>query len=119
MRNFRTYSIWTEAVDFATEIYRLTSTFPSYERYGLSDQLQRAAVSIGSNIAEGSSRESEKDFAHFLEIAIGSAFEIETQLRIALNLKYIDDQQYNDIVEKLTLTERQINTFIQKLRHRQ
>ena len=116
MRDFRKYDIWKNSVDFATEVYKLTSTFPKNEIYGLCDQLQRAAVSISSNIAEGSSRESEKDFAHFLEIAIGSAFEVESQLLIARNLNYITDSQYQDIVLRLSATERQIHTLILKLR---
>ena len=76
MRDFRKYEIWIAAVGYATDIYKLTSAFPKYEIYGLCDQLQRAAVSISANIAEGCSRDSVKDFAHFLEIAIGSAFEV-------------------------------------------
>lgn len=117
MRNFRNYDIWIQAVDFSTDIYKVTSTFPRFEIYGLCDQMQRAAVSISSNIAEGSSRESEKDFSHFLEIAIGSAFEIETQLLIAKNLGYINNEQYNALVDKLSITERQIHSLILKIRN--
>ena len=116
MRDFRKYEIWKDAVDFATEIYRLTSTFPKYEIYGLCDQMQRASISISSNIAEGCSRESEKDFAHFLEMAIGSAFEVETQLLISKNLSYINDVQYQDMVDKLSPTERKVHALIKKLR---
>ena len=112
MRDFRKYDIWLQSVDFATEIYKLTATFPKNELYALADQMQRAVVSIGSNIAEGCSRESEKDFAHFLSIAIGSAFEVETQLRIALNVKYISEDKYNSLVETLSVTERQIHALI-------
>jgi len=117
MRDFRKYEIWISAVSFATEVYKLTSTFPKFEIYGLCDQLQRASVSISSNIAEGCSRESEKDFAHFLEMAIGSAFEVESQLLIAKNLNYISDEQYQDMIKKLSPNERQIHALILKLRH--
>ena len=116
MRDFRKYDIWRDAVGFATDVYKLTSPFPKFEIYGLCDQLQRASVSISSNIAEGCSRESEKDFAHFLEMAIGSAFEVESQLLIAKNLGYIDDTQYQDMVSKLSPNERQIHALINKLR---
>ena len=116
MRDFRKYDIWNDAVNFATEVYKLTSTFPKYETYGLCDQLQRASVSISSNIAEGCSRESERDFAHFLEMSIGSAFEVESQLLIAKNLRYIDDSQYQNMVNKLSQTERQIHALIKMLR---
>jgi S23 ribosomal protein. len=116
MRDFRNYNIWKQAIDFATEIYKITRTFPKFELYGLCDQLQRAAVSISSNIAEGCSRDSEKDFAHFLEIAIGSAFEVESQLLIAKNLKYIDEAIYNNLVSILSQTERQIHSLINKIR---
>ena len=116
MRDFRKYDIWRNAVGFATDVYKLTSTFPKFEVYGLCDQMQRASVSISSNIAEGCSRESEKDFAHFLEMAIGSAFEVESQLLIAKNLGYINDTQYQDMVNKLSPNERQIHALINKLR---
>ena len=92
MRNFRNYKIWNESVTFTTEIYKISHSFPSYERYGLGDQLRRASVSIASNIAEGSARESEKEFVHFLSISLGSAFEVETQLQIAYNLEYINHE---------------------------
>lgn len=116
MRDFRKYEIWIAAVGYATNIYKLTSAFPKYEIYGLCDQLQRAAVSISANIAEGCSRDSEKDFAHFLEIAIGSAFEVESELLVAKNLNYISEDQYNGMVSKLSVTERQIHALISKLR---
>ena len=116
MRNFRNYDIWIQAVELATEIYRLTATFPKNELYALADQMQRAAVSIGSNIAEGCSRDSEKELAHYLNIAIGSAFELETQLSIAYNVNYITKDQYNKIVDSLSTTEKQINSFINKLK---
>lgn len=116
MRDFRKYNVWNAAVELATDIYRLTEKFPKFERYGLCDQMQRAAISISSNIAEGSSRTSEKEFAHFLEMAQGSAFEVETQMLIAKNLGYISEEQYNELFNKITAIERLINTFISKLR---
>jgi four helix bundle protein len=85
-QRFRDLRVWTESIDLAREVYRLTSQYPPDERFGLSGQLRRAAVSVASNIAEGSARSSRKDFRHFVEIAIGSLAEMETQLEIARGL---------------------------------
>lgn len=116
MRDFRHYSVWNNAIDFTTKVYKITTEFPNSEKFGLSNQLQRAAVSIASNIAEGSSRSSEKDFAHFLEISIGSSFEVETQLLISKNLNYISEEQYFQIIKDLSVLQKQLNQFINKLR---
>ena len=116
MRDFRQYDIWIEAVGFATEIYKTTSTYPKFEIYGLCDQLRRASVSISSNIAEGCSRESERDFAHFLEMSIGSAFEVESQLLISKNLGYIDEARYTSLIDILTPIERRIHSLINKIK---
>jgi len=92
-QRFRGLRVWTESIDLAREVYRLTSQYPPDERFGLTGQLRRAAVSVASNIAEGSARSSRKDFRHFVEIAIGSLAEMETQLEIARGLHSdIEDQ---------------------------
>ena len=83
MRSFRKYEVWKRAIQLSKDVYLLTGAFPAKEKFALSNQLQRAAVSVASNIAEGASRNSEIEFAHYLEIAMGSAFEVETQLIIA------------------------------------
>ena len=116
MRDFRKYRIWQDAVSITNKIYSITEQFPSKEVYGLSNQLQRAAVSIASNIAEGASRTSPVEFAHFLEIAIGSAFEIETQLTIAYQRNYISEDTYHQTLSFLIEEEKGINTFIQTLK---
>ena len=116
MRNFRTYEIWQHAVDLAVSVSALCDGFPKYELFALGDQLRRASVSISSNIAEGASRTSVLEFAHYLEISIGSAFEVETQLLIAKKRNYITDEDYEKLVTELQTLERQINTFISKLR---
>ena len=87
---FKELIIWKKSRQFCSTIYLTTSTFPSEEKFGLTNQLRRACVSIPSNIAEGSSRNSNKDFGRFLEIAIGSAYEIETQLLIASDLGFLE-----------------------------
>ena len=116
MRDFRKYEIWQKGIDIADKIYDICNKFPKYEIYALGDQLRRAAVSIPSNIAEGASRTSSAEFAHYLEISIGSTFEVETQLQIAKKRKYLSDEVFNEIVSELQSEEKQINTFISKLK---
>ena len=116
MRDFRKYDIWQKGIDIADNVYDICDKLPKYEVYALADQLRRASVSIASNIAEGASRKSSVEFAHFLEIAIGSTFEVETQLQIAKRRNYINDEVYEEIVRQLQSEEKQINTFISKLR---
>ena len=117
MRDFRQYEVWRKAISFTTEIYKLTEMFPSSEKFGLTNQLQRATVSIASNIAEGASRASERDFAHFLEMSLGSSFEVETQLLISKNLNYISDGKYLNVMDELNILQKQLNNFINKIRN--
>ena len=95
-RNFRNYKVWQDAVEYSTKIYQQTDKMPWFEKKGLCDQLQRAAVSISSNIAEGSAKPSNADFARFLDTALGSAYEVETQLLIANKIGYIKNENDND-----------------------
>ena len=115
-RNFREYPVWKEAVDYATFVYEVTGKLPWFEKKGLCDQLQRAAVSISSNIAEGAARSSDAEFTHFLDYALGSAFEVETQLLIAKNIGYMDETQYEELLSKLASIERQLNVLISSIR---
>lgn len=117
MRNFREYVIWKDSIALVKLIYQHTKHFPKEEVYGLSSQVQRASVSIPSNIAEGASRKSEKDFARFLEIALGSAFEVETQLIIARELDFIDSDSFEAIRLDLEKIQKQINQLITKIRN--
>ena len=122
-RNFREYPVWNEAVDYATFVYKVTSKMPWFEKKGLCDQLQRAVVSISSNIAEGAARSSDADFAHFLDFALGSAFEVETQLTIAKNVGYFDnldnnlDINFQELMDRVHSIERQLNGLISKIRN--
>lgn len=116
MRDFRKYSIWIDAVSTANQVYSITSHFPTKETYRLSNQLERAAVSISSNIAEGASRTSPVEYAHFLEIAMGAAFEVETQLTIAKQRSYLSENEYNEMIVQLQSIERRVNSLINKLR---
>lgn len=115
-RNFREYPVWKESVAFATYVYEITSKMPWFEKKGLCDQLQRAAVSISSNIAEGSARTSDADFAHFLDFALGSAFEVETQMTIAKNVGYMDEAHFQELITKLSSIERQLNGLKNSIR---
>jgi four helix bundle protein len=101
MHRFKKLEMWQQSRVFCTEIYAVTSSFPDSERFGLTSQLRRSSVSIPSNIAEGSSRNSNKDFSRFLDIAIGSAYEIETQLLISSDLNFIAEEKLNTLNEKL------------------
>lgn len=124
-RNFRNYKVWQDAVAYATKVYKVTSEMPWFEKKGLCDQLQRAVVSISSNIAEGSAKPSDIEFARFLDTALGSAFEVETQLLIAKNVGYLGNANVNDNANGVTYEEllgdlqeieRQINGLIGTIR---
>lgn len=119
MRNFRNYEMWKVSIKLSTEVYKLVQKFPVYETYGLGGQLRRAVVSIASNIAEGAGRTSEKDFAHFLQISLGSAHEVETQLHIAHQLGYITQEKLNQLLVDITSIEKQLYEMIQRMTHPQ
>ncbi len=99
---------WQKAMDLVEAIYRLTKPFPSEEKFGLTSLLRRAAVSIPSNFAEGYSRRTRSDYVRFLEIARGSANEIETQLLIAVRLRVGDKDQVAKVMEQLTREQREV-----------
>ena len=116
-RNFHNYRVWQDAVDFATLIYNITVQLPWFEKKGLCDQLQRAVVSISSNIAEGAGRPTDADFAHFLDQSLGSANEVETQLLISKNLKYISEEQFHQLTNNLTNIQKQLTGLIASIRN--
>lgn len=116
MRDFRNYKVWHLALDFVEEIYKITESFPSEERYGLSSQMRRAAVSIVSNIAEGASRSSEIDFARFIEISVGSTFELETQIIIAVRLSYVEQNRANVLIDSLKNIQKILNSLVTKIK---
>ncbi|HXI72577.1 MAG TPA: four helix bundle protein [Verrucomicrobiae bacterium] len=95
MFNFEKLEVWQEAIDFADSVYASTRTFPDEERFGLTNQMRRAAVSISSNIAEGSSRSSRPDFARFVEIATGSLFEVVSQATISKRQGFLSENDFN------------------------
>ncbi|MBS7254696.1 four helix bundle protein [Flavobacterium branchiicola] len=111
MHQFKELLIWKKSRLFCSEIYQITSTFPGDEKFGITNQLRRASVSIPSNIAEGSSRNSNKDFSRFLEIAIGSAYEIETQLLISFDLGFLNSDKLEFLTDKLEEIVKMISKF--------
>ncbi len=116
IKSFEELPVWKDARKFANKIYNLTKKFPKEERYGLTSQITRAAVSIGSNIAEGFDRYSKKDFIRFLIIARGSISEIQNNLYIALDLKYINQDDFQEAYALAKELGKQINGFIKYLR---
>lgn len=101
MHRFKELEVWKQSRVFCSDIYTITSFFPKSEKSVLTNHLRRSAVSIPSNIAEGASRSSSKDFSRFLEIAIGSAYELETQLLITSDFKFIQIESLELLITKI------------------
>ena len=108
--------VWKRAIDLCVALYRLTDQFPASEKYGLVSQMRRAAVSVGSNIAEGADRGSTKLYIYFLQIAPGSLSELDTQLVISNRLSFIDDQAYTTIKEQTIIIGKMITNLVKRLR---
>lgn len=115
MHNFRELKIWQESMDLAKKVFTITRNFPEQEKYGLISQMNRRAVSIPSNIAEGSGRGSKKEVAQFLNIAVGSCYELETQVTLAKSLEYILAEDFNNYQERLVKLQRMIIGFKKSL----
>lgn len=98
-------------------VYQITDSFPVDQRFSLANQLQRASVSISSNIAEGALRISEKDFARFLELSLGSAYETESQIVVAHRRKYFSEDLFNKVISDFILLQNQIAFLINKIQH--
>lgn len=109
---FEKLTVWNNARIFVVKIYKVTSTFPRDEKFGLTDQIRRAAVSIALNIAEGSSRKSDKEFTRFLRTSLGSLEEVVTGLYIALDLKYLTQDKFNNLYQDLNILASKINALI-------
>ena len=117
-RSYRDLVAWQKAMKFVTEIYSVTQRFPNEERFGITNQLRRAAVSIPSNIAEGQARFSQREFHHFLSQARGSLVEIETQLLIASDLKYLPVAKAKDLLATADELGRILNGLIASIKSR-
>ena len=101
MRPHEKLSLWKRAVEFVVKLYKVTSHFPTEEKFGLTSQIRRAAVSVPANIAEGAGRQSNKEFLHFLSNAQGSASELSTELVIANQLGYLTAKEYSEVMSEL------------------
>ncbi len=112
MRNFKNYEIWIDSIELTDVIYDICDAFPKNELYQLGSQMERAVVSIPSNIAEGAGRRSDVEFARFLDIALGSAYELETQLIIARRRKYISEELFQSTDESIMSLQKRIGSFI-------
>lgn len=115
MHNFRQLNIWIEARLLVKQVYLLTATFPSDERFGLISQINRCVISVPSNIAEGSARSTNKDFAHFLKISLGSLFELETQLLLSADLNMISEIDNEELFKRIIVLQKMISNFIKTL----
>ena len=118
MRSYHDLVVWQRSVDLVVAVYGVTRGFPSSEKYGLVSQIQRAAVSIPSNVAEGQARNTPAAFANHIDIALGSAAELETQLLIALKLGYLEQPAYDKLIAELTEINRMLYGLLRCLRPR-
>lgn len=118
MKTHKDLEAWKNSIYLVTEIYRISSSFPKVEMFGLSSQLRRASVSIPSNIAEGAARNHTKEFIQFLYISLGSISEVETQIIIALNLRYITESDFDQLNNLLKLIRSQLLGLISHLQKR-
>ncbi|RAR70804.1 four helix bundle protein [Flavobacterium aciduliphilum] len=118
MSTYRKLIIWQKAMDLVTKTYNSTKNFPKEEIFGLTSQIRRCSISVPSNIAEGHGRESNKEYLRFLNISIGSLFELQTQLEIAKNIEYLTDKDFNNLYEDSRELERMLVSFINKIKER-
>ena len=115
MKDFRTLTVWQKSHDLTLKIYEQTRTFPKEELFGLTSQIRRSCSSIPANIAEGCGRGSDGDFQRFLQMAFGSANELDYHLLLAHDLGLINDPNYNSLYDKITEIKRMMATFIRKV----
>lgn len=115
IKSYRDLVVWQKSMALITEIYSITRLFPKEELYGLVSQIRRSAVSIPSNIAEGYGRYSTNDYTRFLQIAIGSLYELQTQLEICLNLGYLSKDTFEKVYEQSREIERMLSSLIKKV----
>ena len=115
MQDFRNLKIWRKSHELTLEVYRLTKRFPYEERFGLTRQLRKSAVSIPSNIAEGSSRRTDSDFRHFLFMALGSLSELEYQLILSKDLSYLTEVEFSELKGRIVEIRRMAWPFVGRL----
>ncbi len=116
MNKFKNLLVWQKSIELAQVVYTLAASFPAEEKFGLQSQVRRCVVSIASNIAEGAGRASEGEFKHFLGIALGSGFELETQLILAHKFNYISNETLVQVTNGLLEIQRMINGLRRSIR---
>lgn len=114
IHNFRELVAWQKAMQLTKDVYVMTKAFPTNEQYGLVSQVQRAVVSIPSNIAEGAGRPTQKELVHFLSFSLGSAYELETELLLAYELNYITSEQSQQINAKIVEVQKLVYSLMKK-----
>ena len=114
--NFKELNVWQKGIEIVVNIYKLTCNFPKEEKFGLTSQIQRCAVSIPSNIAEGCGRTSEKELQHFLSISLGSSSELETQLIVSSKLGYINEDELKNVIIELTIIQKMLYKFYDSIK---
>ena len=115
MQNFTKLKVWQKAHNFTVNLYRMTANFPQEEKFGLTNQIRRAAVSIESNLAEGCGRNGDKEFRRFINIAQGSAYEVRCQLFIARDLGFLSIDNFKLLLDKIDEVSRMMIAFQKKL----
>lgn len=115
MQDFTQLKVWQKAHNFTVNLYKMTASFPSEERFGLTNQIRRASVSIESNIAEGCGRNGDKEFSRFIDLAQGSAYEVRCQLFIARDLGFLSVDNFNLLLDKINEISRMMIAFQKKL----
>jgi four helix bundle protein len=113
--SYKDLIVWQKSMDLVVKVYEITQDFPKAEVYGITSQMRRCAISIPSNIAEGSRKGSSKDFSNYLRHAFSSGAELETQIEICLRLGYLNKSAYEEIVEHITEVQKMLNALISKL----
>ena len=111
MHNIKKLKIWNDSIDLCVDVYKALANMPDDEKYGLSSQIKKSAVSIPSNIAEGAGRDTNPQFSHFLNIAYGSSYELQTQLIISERLNYISSEVNESLLQKLNEVQKMVYVF--------
>jgi len=118
MKSHKDLDVWKKSIELSVEVYRLTALFPKSEIYAMTSQMRRASVSIASNIAEGAARRTDKDFAHFLHMALGSASELDTQFEISIRVAFADKCEMRALQVKVGVISKMLFGLIRSVGHR-
>lgn len=115
VKTHRDLQIWQKSMTLVTRVYKAVETFPDFEKFGLMSQIRRSSVSIPANIAEGFGRRSKKEFKRFLNISMGSLFELQTELEVSYNLGFLEKDHFDKLYEDTREIERMMSSFISSL----